>query len=419
MAFGITKLFSKHGGRIVERWVFDAKSPLLSAATTADLFGNGQHQIVFGTKTGQVICVDETGKQLWAFGAQKQLSEVESFFVDEERVHSISAPPVIADIDGDGKLEILVGNELGILYCLDGNGKPRWKFDCGSSIRASCLVADINSDGKREVLIGVSGGSLFVLTSDGKKMFEYDTNAAVESVPAILYRKKTMIIFGNNNGTLFCITPAQELLWRVELGHKITAAPAFFSDPEEERMAIGTHAGDVHCVSEHGEIVWTFKTKGSIYSAAAIADINNDKLPEIVVGSCDNTVYALTSVGRKLWSYETDFWITSSPLIADIDGDGKLEVVVGSFDRNVYILDGEGSYVLDYMPGISDIVNQSGHYSNIITSDPGEQTGKKRFSFTTGGMVVGCALLERHEQKPALIINVKSGMVGDVEHDDS
>jgi outer membrane protein assembly factor BamB len=416
MAFGLTKLFSKHGGRIIERWIFDAKSPLVCSGTVANLHNNDERQIVFGTKNGQVICVDEDGHELWTFGTQEPLSAVASFFVDEERVHSINAPPVAADINNDGKQEILVGNETGMLYCLNAAGKPLWKYECGSGIKASCLAADINSDGRPEVLVGTVSGSLLVLTHEGKKMFEFDTNAPVESVPGVYHGKKTMIVFGNNNGTVHCITPAQELLWRVELGSKVTAAPAFFSDPEEERMVIGNLAGDIVCVSEHGEIVWTYKTKGSIYGTAAIADLNNDHKPEIVVGSCDNNVYALNGLGRKLWSYETDFWITAAPIVADIDGDGKPEVIVGSFDHTVYVLDSQGSFVLDYMPGISDIVNQSGHYSNIMTSDPGEQTGKRLYSFKTNGIVVGCSLLERHRQKPALIINVKSGQVDDIEH---
>lgn len=419
MAFGLTKLFSKHAGSMIERWVFDAKSPVVCAAAVADLHGNGTHQIVFGTKSGQVTCVDETGKELWTFGAKATLGAVESFFVDEERVHSINAPPTIADIDGDGKQEILVGNENGTLYCIDPTGKARWKYDCGGSLKASCIISDINADGKKEILVGSTSGSLIVLNNKGEKLFEYDTTAPIESVPGVLFGAaggKAMIIFGNNNGTLHAITPSQELLWRVELGSKVTASPTFFDDPEERRMIIGTLGGDVVCVSEHGEVVWTFKTRGSIYSAAAIADLNNDKRPEIVIGSCDNNVYAINAQGHKIWSFETDFWITAAPIITDIDGDGKPEVIVGSFDHNVYVLDSQGSYVLDYMPGISDIVNQSGHYSNIMTSDPGDQTGKKLYQFTTPGIIVGCALLERRHMKPALIVNVKSGRIGDLEH---
>src|SRR4051812_41435183 len=111
MSFGLTKVFSKRGGRIIEKWVFDAKSPLVCAATIADLYKNGKQHVIFGTKDGKVLCVDEEGKQLWSFDTGEKLGTVESFFVDEERVHSIDAPPIVSDVNMDGKLEVLVGTE--------------------------------------------------------------------------------------------------------------------------------------------------------------------------------------------------------------------------------------------------------------------------------------------------------------------
>jgi outer membrane protein assembly factor BamB len=411
MSFGLQKVFSHHGGRMIEQWVFDAKSPLVCAAAVADLTGNGTRHAVFGTKDGVVICVDERGKEQWRYGAKTELGGIAGYFVDQERVYSIDAPPIIADIDRDGKQEIIVGTELGTLTCLSHDGKLRWQIETDGSIRASACVADINMDGLQEILIG-SGKRLLVLRADGTTLFEYATDSPVESTPAVMPGNKPLIIFGNNAGSLFCITPAQDLVWKAELKDKITAAPAVFSVPEERRVAIGTHGGILHCISEHGEPVWEYKTDGSIYNAAAIGDINDDKQAEIVIGSCDNNVHAVTHDGRRFWTYETDFWVMGTPIIADIDGDGKPEVIVGSFDHNVYILDGKGTYVLDYVPGLSGIVTQAGHYSNILTSDVGEQTGKKLWQFRTPGMIVGCTLLS----PTALVVNIKSGQASGIGH---
>jgi len=416
MSFGLTKALSKHGGRIIERWMFDAKAPLVSPATTADLFRNGKQYILFGTKDGQVHCVDESGKEVWAFSPEDKLSAVESFFVDQERVYSIDAAPTVMDINADGKNEVLFGSERGMIYCLSADGKLLWKHDCGGSIKAGCLVEDVNMDGRLEILVGSSNNKLSVLTNKGEKLFEYITDSPVESVPGVLKGKKIMIVFGNNKGVLSAITPAQDLIWRIDLGSRITAKPVFFHDSEEHRMVIGTIGGALHCISEHGEMVWVYKTRGSIYSAAAVHDINEDNKPEIIFGSCDNNVYALSADGQRLWNYETDFWITSTPLIADIDDDGKLEVVIGSYDHNVYILDSKGSYVLEYVPGLSDIVNQAGHYAGILTSEPGEQTGKKLYQYRMSGIIVGCALITQGN-KTAIIVNVKSGTVSNITHE--
>ena len=42
-----------------------------------------------------------------------------------------------------------------------------------------------------------------------------------------------------------------------------------------------------------------------VVSSPAVADINNDSLLEVIIGSYDNKVYALNYDGSLLWSYTT------------------------------------------------------------------------------------------------------------------
>ena len=77
-----------------------------------------------------------------------------------------------------------------------------------------------------------------------------------------------------------------------------------------------------------------------------------------------------------------------------------------------YVLDGEGSYSMDYMPGLSGVAHQAGHYSNIVTQEPGDQVGKRLWQLKTQGMVVGCEALDDGH----LVVNVKSGFVDEIEH---
>jgi outer membrane protein assembly factor BamB len=414
MAFGLQKVFSKDNGKMVESWVFDAKSPLVCGASVVE--HEGKAFVVIGTKSGAVLCLDEHGKLIWSYGAHEKLGDVESYFVDEERLHSIDAAPLIADVNLDGRPEIVVGTERGVIYCLDLGGKLLWSHDTGGAIKAGGLIADINMDGKPEIVFGSMNNRVTVLSGSGKVQFQHTTSAPVESVPGLLKGKRLLLVFGDNGGTLTAITPAQEVAWRADLKVKITAAPAIYFD-EEIRIVIGTHDGTLYCLNENGAMLWQFRTQGTIYSAASVHDINDDHRPEIIFGSCDNKVYALTGSGKRLWSYETDFWVTATPVISDVDNDGKVEIIAGSFDHNVYVLDSMGTFILDYVPGLSGIVNQAGHYSNILTSDPGQQTGKMRYSFGTGGIVVGCSVLQRRNAKPALIVNIKSGQVDNLRHE--
>lgn len=67
----------------------------------------------------------------------------------------MTASPSILDIDRDGHLEIVVGNNAGFLYVLDskGNARDGWPKQMGP-ISSRILVDDLNGDGKIEILAG-------------------------------------------------------------------------------------------------------------------------------------------------------------------------------------------------------------------------------------------------------------------------
>jgi len=77
----------------------------------------------------------------------------------------------------------------------------------------------------------------------------------------------------------------------------------------------------------------------------------------------------------------------------DIDNNNKPEIIIGSYDGFVYALEGEGSFVLDYVPGISSITQQSGHYSEMITKEPGNFYGKLLYKYNADSTVTGCTAL--------------------------
>jgi outer membrane protein assembly factor BamB len=178
-------------------------------------------------------------------------------------------------------------------------------------------------------------------------------------------------------------------------------------------VIIGSSDNYLYVLDDAGELLWKYKTEGAIISKAAVSDINNDKKQEIVFGSCDNKVYALNYEGEKLWSYETDFWIMSEPILEDIDNDGRKEVIVGSYDHNLYVLDADGNYVLDYLPGLSGVVQQAGLYSDIITKEPGRVTGKKIWQYKADGIIVGCAYLIDDK---SVVISTKPGIINNIIH---
>jgi outer membrane protein assembly factor BamB len=178
-------------------------------------------------------------------------------------------------------------------------------------------------------------------------------------------------------------------------------------------IVLGSCDNNLYVIDEDGNLKWKYETEGAILSKATLVDINKDKMLEVLFGSCDNNIYCLSSTGQKLWSYETDFWVVATPIVFDIDGDGRLEVVVGSYDHNLYILDSQGSFMLDYTPGISGVTQQTGHYGDMMTSEPGQLYGKKLWQYQTEGIIVGCTYLEDNKN---VVLNTEVGKVKDIYH---
>ena len=154
---------------------------------------------------------------------------------------------------------------------------------------------------------------------------------------------------------------------------------------------------------DNGNLVWSYTTGGWVYSSPAIGDINNDGIPDVVVGSLDGKIYALRgNNGSLLWSYATDGAVYSSPAIGDINNDGIPDVVVGSNDYKIYALRGDSGRLLwsyttggwvHSSPAIGDINNDGipdvvvGSNDNKIYALRGNN-GSLLWSYTTGGRVI-------------------------------
>ncbi|MEA2445757.1 MAG: hypothetical protein QOJ12_3049 [Thermoleophilales bacterium] len=98
-------------------------------------------------------------------------------------------------------------------------------------------------------------------------------------------------------------------------------------------------------------------TKGRVYAPGVVADLDGDKVPEIVVGGNDGTVAAYDLVGGRLalapgWPASTcsggQCPEARGMAAADLDGDGRVEVVVTTTNTSptgsqVFVFDASGA----------------------------------------------------------------------------
>jgi len=79
----------------------------------------------------------------------------------------VESSPALGDIDGDGKLEIVVGSNDDKLYALNGeDGSVLWSYTTGGDIVSSPALGDIDGDGKLEIVVGSNDDKLYALNGE-------------------------------------------------------------------------------------------------------------------------------------------------------------------------------------------------------------------------------------------------------------
>jgi hypothetical protein len=138
---------------------------------------NGTVDLIVGTVGGDIFFIPNEGKEL-AFGTPRKLAlQFNDVTQDGER-SLVDAAPTVADWDGDGKLDLIVGYQDGqVLWFrnLGGKSEPKlapaqtllpkspvgWGGDpaLGWGLRVKPCVVDWNGDGKLDLLLGDLCGS--------------------------------------------------------------------------------------------------------------------------------------------------------------------------------------------------------------------------------------------------------------------
>ena len=151
------------------------------------------------------------------------------------------------------------------------------------------------------------------------------------------------------------------------------------------------------------DVIWYRQTNAPVISTPCAADMNGDGADDVIigvgwhapatapVGADDGKIMCLNGTnGAVLWSVSTGDHVTASPAVADLDRDGDPEVVVGSYDGNLYFIDGDenGNGIID--PSEMEVYRGSGRiYSSAAIADV-DHDGDYEIVVGLGNGLLGC-----------------------------
>ncbi len=162
----------------------------ITTPAIGDLDGDGKVEVVIATYDGKVLAWGADGKEVKGFPVE--VDRERSKKADPEHLwdDGIFAAPVLADLDGDKKLEIIIAamDQQVYVWRHDGTMQPGWPVivgdpdvagKMGDRIIATPAVGDVDGDGKLDIAVGTNEvlgaekakneGRGYLLYADGSK----------------------------------------------------------------------------------------------------------------------------------------------------------------------------------------------------------------------------------------------------------
>jgi outer membrane protein assembly factor BamB len=307
-----------------------------------DVNGDGKRDIVITTTGGQVFALDADKNLLWTHIV----------------TGAITIPPTLVNIIPDPAPEVLVLSEFGEIQCLDGaTGNLVWNRFLPGNIswgHTALVASDVNGDGMIEIITGDNRSTLVCLKNNGEDLWTYRGSYGETLCPAVADINGDglqEILIGGTKTPLVCISHDGKKLWEIEQKERGSSPVIWDLDGDGQPEILVGIDTKLTAVSAKGKILWQYQMwKGAeksfkfagIDSAISVGDADGDGVAEIYAADLTGRIVSLTPDGQLNWSYPVQQRVRRSPSIADIDGDGVIEILVAGYSGAIHVLTPDG-----------------------------------------------------------------------------
>lgn len=268
-------------------FLYQSTDPITTPPLVDYVDGGMGFQAVVGTENGDLLVVHQNGNGVLLDAADDKIAGLALFLTNQVAFTSATGEVGLVDL----------GSSL------------VWKVETDGMFAIPPVVADLDRDGNRNIICVSEAGTIFVFEADGSLRSGFPIEANIT-------RPSAIAVGDLDDDKYFDIV--------FSAGNRIYA----FNQ-------IGTLLDNFPIRTADSEIVTATS------AAPILTDLNDDDIPEVIVGTSENKLVAFYATGDLVAGFPLSAGgaINSTPFVMDLEDDGDADLAVASDDGFVYVWD--------------------------------------------------------------------------------
>ncbi len=281
-----------------------------------DIDGDGRIDIVLGDELGRITALNpETSFTRFSIKPGFPI------YID----YKVIIPPTLYDIDNDGKDEIIAANNKGRLIVIKED-EILWEYELGGFPVGLFGLPD----GRIIAVAQQTLGRVFLFSADGELLKRFDLPVGDLQVPAIaMSETETLIILTSRQGR----SPINENI--------------FFGSGKP--VPVGESNGQLVIVNLSGEIIEPYPVELAASPSGPVLSDEDDGLR--IFFTTDSSLYCYHLNGSLCENFPVEFRndvLWDSPIIIDVDDDSNNDILVSSEESKIYAVNMKGEILNDF-----------------------------------------------------------------------